>query len=42
MIFIDVITLRLLLIFPAISGKFPEILNFQKIYNPKLEVIHSA
>ena len=30
----DVITSRLLLIFPEIIGKFPEILNFRKIYNP--------
>ena len=28
------ITFRLLLIFSEISGKFPEILNFRKTYNP--------
>jgi len=31
---IDAITSRLLVIFPESSGKFPEILNFRKIYNP--------
>ena len=30
----DVITYMLLQIFPEISGEFPEILNFRKIYNP--------
>jgi len=40
--FIDVITSRLLLIFPEISGKFPEILNFQKIYNPAWCTAHHA
>jgi len=32
---IDVISSRLLLIFSDISEKFPEILNFQKLHNPK-------
>ena len=31
---IDLITSRLQTIFPEISGKFPEILNFRKIHNP--------
>ena len=31
---IDVITFRVLLLFPENSGKFPEILNFGKMYNP--------
>ena len=35
--FIDVITSRLLLIFPEISGKFQEILKFRKICNPTSE-----
>jgi len=30
----DVISSRLWLIFPEISEKFPEILNFRKNYNP--------
>ena len=36
---IDVITYRLYVIFPEISGKFPEILNFWKIYNPSCSFI---
>jgi len=34
MIIRDLITSRLKLIFPEISGKFPEILNFRKFHNP--------
>ena len=34
MIIIQIITFRLSSIFPEISGKFPEILNFRKLYNP--------
>ena len=30
----DIITYRILLIFPEIFQKFPEILNFRKTYNP--------
>jgi len=37
---IDVITSRLLLLFPEISGKFPEILNLWKIYKATLQ--HSS
>jgi len=36
---IDVTTFTLLLVFPEISGKFPEILNFRKIYNPSCDAI---
>jgi len=36
---IDVITSRLLLIFPEISGKFPETLNFR---NPSLGLTAAA
>ena len=32
-------TSRLLLIVPEISGKFPEILSFRKIYNPSDNVV---
>ena len=37
---IAVITSTLQLIFPEISGKFPEILNFRKIYNPTHHKLH--
>jgi len=36
---IDVITSSLFLIFPEISGKFPETLHFRKIYNPSRDAV---
>jgi len=35
---VDFVTSRLLLILVEISGKFLEILNFRKIYNPSCEI----
>jgi len=39
---IDVISARLLQVFPEISGQFTKILNFWKIYNPTYQLSDEA